>query len=171
MKISNTRIIELLGIFGVVASLVFVGMQLMLDRRIAIADQYQARTELRMQILLGQFENDGFIRDFAARWETNRPNWWNAEVENAFVEFDVSMAFLFRLTISREMYLITMDNNYYQYQQGLLEQSVWDGMREVLGRSERNSMLRAFSQGLNLPSLNEVIDEISTEIQYENQTP
>ena len=42
MKTDMKQIIEILGMFAVVASLIFVGQQLMLDRRVAIAHQSQS---------------------------------------------------------------------------------------------------------------------------------
>ena len=45
MRTSKKDIVEIVGIFAVVASLIFVGMQLMLDRKVALAEQYFNRAE------------------------------------------------------------------------------------------------------------------------------
>ena len=45
MKINLKDSIEIVGIFAVVASLLFVGLQLQLDRKVALADQYFNRAE------------------------------------------------------------------------------------------------------------------------------
>lgn len=45
MKASKKELVEIVGIFAVVASLIFVGMQLQLDRKVALAEQYSNRAE------------------------------------------------------------------------------------------------------------------------------
>ena len=167
MKISSRDIIEIIGIVSVVASLIFVGMQLMLDRRIATADQYQNRAELRMQARLAEFENEHFVQDVANRWTKSRPGWWTTDIEQAFVEDGISMDVMVRTVMTWENFLIQMDNNYYQYQNGLLDQNVWNGMREGLINFEQDVRRYAFSQSTNVHNLNEVIDEIGEELEYE----
>ena len=45
MKGSKKELVEIVGIFAVVASLILVGMQLQLDRKVALAEQYSNRAE------------------------------------------------------------------------------------------------------------------------------
>ena len=45
MNAKQKEVVEIVGIFAVVASLIFVGMQLMLDRKVALAEQYFNRAE------------------------------------------------------------------------------------------------------------------------------
>ena len=47
MQSDTRKILEIVGVLSVVASLLFVGMQLLLDRRITTAEQYQNRAESR----------------------------------------------------------------------------------------------------------------------------
>ena len=164
MKTDTKQLIEIVGIFGVVASLVFVGMQFVFDRRVAIAGQYQSRAELRVQGILGQLDNEDLISDRANGWEQNRPGWWNEEIEHIFVQSEDSMATIARRQAQWEIFAVNMDNNYYQYKQGLLEEHIWEDFRQSITDVMRNPMRKAYYVNLSLPSLDEVIDEIVVEI-------
>ena len=48
--------IQILGIAGLIASLVFVGFELKLSRQLAIADGYQQRTALSIEVQLSDLE-------------------------------------------------------------------------------------------------------------------
>ena len=86
MQLDTKRLIEYVGVLTVVASLLFVGMQLYLDRQIASAEQYQNRAESRKSDLRTLLESDAYLTLSAERWDAgNRPRWWNEEIE-AFIE-------------------------------------------------------------------------------------
>lgn len=169
MKTDRNQMIEMVGIFGVIASLVFVGMQLMLDRRIAIANQYQTRAELRHQTALTQFGNRDFLEVQAARWEAQRPGWWNDEVEAMYRQSNEPMLNIVRDTINYQVYSIVMDNNYYQFQQGLMDEGNWLPLRQglkdfILGDPLRRAYISRTSSLSNLNNLvREVISEIDSE--------
>ena len=57
-KLSNRELAEIVGVLAVVASLVFVGLQLMLDRKIASGEQYSARAMARQSMLQSYLESD-----------------------------------------------------------------------------------------------------------------
>ena len=63
------QIIEAIGISAVVASLIFVGMQLLLDRRIAVADQYFNRAEAQRENLRTRTESEAFFANQEEMWE------------------------------------------------------------------------------------------------------
>ena len=68
-KISFDVWIQLLGMFSIVASLVFVGLEMRQSQRIAIAGQQQARSALANDII-SQYSEMGI--DFqSVYWETN----------------------------------------------------------------------------------------------------
>jgi len=105
MKIADWKeLAELIGIVAIVASLLFVGLQLKQGHEIALATQYQARAEATQNLHLAGFE----------------PDWTIPALRNK-VSDDVS---------ARDINLwlwfwIQMDNHYYQYQAGFLEESAW----------------------------------------------
>jgi hypothetical protein len=54
MNISKRDVLELIGVLSVVASLVFVGIQLYFDRSVAIGSQQNERTVLGQDYFLSQ---------------------------------------------------------------------------------------------------------------------
>ena len=58
MKLTTRQIIESIGLFSIVASLIFVGVQLRLDGRIALAEVYSMRTESRRADLRAILESE-----------------------------------------------------------------------------------------------------------------
>ena len=52
--------LQVVGLFGVIASLMFVGLQMKQDREIALSAATQARTETTIQSILGMVSNPIF---------------------------------------------------------------------------------------------------------------
>jgi hypothetical protein len=172
MSIDKRSVLELMGVLSVVASLIFVGMQLMLDRRVAIAGQYQNRSDLRLQSVLSQFENSDYIQDIAKSWEIDRPGWWNDEIESNFTRGKDSMSAIVRRTLRWETFAVNMDNNYYQYGQGLLENHIWANYRQqikniLIDDSARRAYYAELS--VTLPSLSELLIKLTEEIDAETR--
>ena len=110
-------IAELFGLVAIIASLVFVGLQLKQSQEIALANQYQARAQATQdltltQLEIGQMPYISAIRDGARKHE----------VEAGAVN---TMLWLW----------IQMDNHYYQYQHGFLDEEAWqaqlNNIREI----------------------------------------
>ena len=100
------EIAELVGLAAIIASLVFVGLQLKQSQEIALANQYQARAEATQQLSLTHLEA-GYV-PFTPELRRG--------VENGASTEDVqTMLWLW----------IQMDNHYYQYQNGFLEEDAW----------------------------------------------
>lgn len=59
MKIELRQSVEILGVIGIIASLIFVGLQLIQSQEIAIAGQYQARAEIALDYQLSRLESTG----------------------------------------------------------------------------------------------------------------
>ena len=170
MKIESRQLIEIIGIFGVIASLIFVGMQLLLDRRIAIANQYQTRAELRLQAEQSQFQNENYIAVEAARWESQRPPWWDDEVEKIYRESGESMLNIRRDLLAFDNFRIIMDNNIYQYKQGLLEEENWLSFRQSIKNVLQTDSIRSayLSRTSSLSNLDEMVRELNAEIESGN---
>jgi len=125
-------VIELVGIAAIVASLLFVGLEMRQSQQIALASQYQARTdsgrqyfyeslasEYRIQDLAGDIQAwdwpPGFLSESEEQWlADNPPSVW---AEAAYWS-----------TIN----LYGFDNYYYQYQSGLLSEEGWLALRSRL---------------------------------------
>ena len=109
-SISGKDIAEFIGIAAIVASLVFVGLQLKQSQEIAIASQYQAWAEASLNLFATHLEADyatpgnrGEISDTLTAGDIAQANWiWTAA-----------------------------DNNYYQFQRGFTEDEAWLGQMDV----------------------------------------
>ena len=115
---------QVVGIFALVASLVFVGLQMRQAQEIAIASQYHDRAALAVEYFSTQFEPD------------NLPNWGRASGREP--TRDMSIEELGRRFLHGASYLIIADNHYYQYQAGFLEEESWQAQRQTLKRNLAN---------------------------------
>ena len=110
-SISWKSVAEFVGIGAIVASLVFVGLQLKQSQEIAIAAQYHDRAEASMNLALAHLEADyvplafrhGLSDDISAG-DINTFHWlW-----------------------------ISQDNHYYQYQLGFMAEESWQTQLQVV---------------------------------------
>ena len=53
--------LQVIGLFGVIASLIFVGLQMKQDRAIAISQSYQGRTQIGIETMSSFMNHPGFI--------------------------------------------------------------------------------------------------------------
>lgn len=120
--------IEVVGIFALIASLVFVGMQMKQTQEIAIAEQYQARAIFGADHLSAFAENETLlgtmVKDIEIAYESS-------ELGDSFVK-DYEMFGAEYVTLEIIMAskgLVTMDNYYFQYQQGFMEEEAWAAFR------------------------------------------
>ncbi|MFT4862526.1 MAG: hypothetical protein ACI95C_001747 [Pseudohongiellaceae bacterium] len=168
IKISSAKLIEAADVFGVIASLIFVGMQLRLDRQLAIAGQFQSRTGLRIQQETTFLDNSDFIQDRASAWEKKRPDWWNIEIESIFAESYESMSEMTRDHRTMIIFAVLMENNYYQYRQGFFGVGTWLKMRAALQNTLRNPIRRSVYKGFGNPDFSRLLDTLTEELDIEN---
>jgi hypothetical protein len=133
--------LQLVGMAAVVASLLFVGLQLKLSQDIAVASQYQARFDSTVEqigALLGSSTAMRVIGQDALR-TIESSNKVPANLKNWFAEQPVEE------TAYRDaqalMYLKVLDNHYYQYQSGFLSEEAWAAYRTE-GEQNLNNPLR-----------------------------
>lgn len=145
---------ELVGIAAIVASLIFVGLQLKQSQDIAIAGQYHDRTALTVQNFNSELEN-GDLHVWARAFRD--------------VEFneEVSIEDKGRAYLRIAAYIIMLDNHYYQFQAGFLDEETWQthlgGLRRLATRLPE---FRYFIENRVLPvrpTFWEVADEILAE--------
>jgi hypothetical protein len=106
MKVADWKdVAELVGIAAIVASLLFVALQLKQSHEIALATQFQARAEATQNLHLTAIEAD---------WLPVRPR--RNRISNDMSARDINV-FLWLW--------IQYDNHYYQYQAGFLDESSW----------------------------------------------
>ena len=133
------RNLELIGIAAVVASLIFVGIQLIFDRRVALGNAYQARAESRMENLRSQANSENMIKDAVERIESGeRPYYYTNSIEIAGKKTGYSLEHLVRLALLNEINAVSIDNNYYQRSLGLLEEGYWEALVVILKQMKRS---------------------------------
>jgi hypothetical protein len=123
---------ELVGLAAIVASLVFVGLELRQSQRIALVAQYQARMDSGRQYFYESMASDYRIKDLAEdikAWEwpagllTEDEKQWLSELPSS-----VSAEAAYWAVIN----LYGFDSYYYQYQSGFLSEEGWLALRSRL---------------------------------------
>jgi|TARA_B110000971_G_scaffold144264_1_gene147430 hypothetical protein len=167
LRISSRQIVEGIGAAAIVASLVFVGMQLKLDRNVALAAQYAARSESLRQDLRTQMESDGFIASSIRVWELGqRPSYWSEDLEEYSQSKNFTNADITYLLISARIRVLHMDNLYYQYKKDMFDESFWVKQVASMKNDMRDPVYKALY--LNNPRgieglLNELVLELENE--------
>jgi hypothetical protein len=124
--------LEILGIFGIVASLIFVGLEMRQSQRIALSAAYQARADSSMTLRMAPLESETlqsamakvFIREMAVDQLTPEEQIvlrgrWNSN-------------------------LVYLENMHYQYLSGFITEEHWQTNRaELTGMFSRNPQWRS----------------------------
>ena len=110
--------LEVIGLFSVVASLIFVGLQMRQTQKIALANHYEERADVQFGQLESNMENGYSILAF----EPGSP----VNVFTKMTSEDINYAY--NLTLH---FLYSLDNNHFQYEAGFLPEEHWRG--QVLG--------------------------------------
>ena len=131
MKIDAKQAVEITSVIAVVASVLFVGVQLMLDRRVAIASQFQSRTQIVIDNQRAAFENDRYIEEQARRWEQNRPSWWT-DYHEELLESGETFESIARSSLRIFMRIYSLDNNYFQFRNGLFDEGAWESSLNII---------------------------------------
>tara|TARA_B100001057_G_scaffold68937_1_gene62717 strand:+ start:5548 stop:6015 length:468 start_codon:yes stop_codon:yes gene_type:complete len=111
-KIDVQDLIQLLGMVGIIGSLIFVGLEMRQSQMIAQAGQQQDRTAIFFGLI-------GSNNEAGVDWQST------------VYEADVSKSEAYTSTeiVRRNNFhahLFTYENDYFQYMQGLMPQQVWD---------------------------------------------
>ena len=166
--------LQIVGAAAIVASLIFVGMQLKQSQDIAIANQYQARFESAAEtarayiqsdtalkawgsFLTDKIQSDGSISDEFRAWAQGQSpeeiafRYWSAYIE-----------------------LKTHDNHLFQYEQGFMEVESWLAFREtfkmMLSAPKELYVVRQIyldNPGIWRRSFGKYVEELLSEIQTE----
>ena len=110
-KVSLDTWIQLLGMFSVVAGLIFVGLEMQQTQRIALANQQQSRTELNSNRLLTELELFGEIGADAI---TVGLEWSNMTIQQKAIRQQV-----------QRWFWALLENNFFQNEMGLLSDDLW----------------------------------------------
>ncbi len=121
-------IAELVGIAAIVASLIFVGLQMKQSQEIAIADQYQDRADAALEFYLARMQSDVALQMSALNIreyvESGRAgDAIRHSLENEGPELVAMRSMFYRSNITM------FDNYHFQYEQGFLMENAWLGFR------------------------------------------
>ncbi len=163
--------LQVVGAGGIIASLVFVGVQLKQTQEIAIAAQYQARHESIVETLRSFIQSDTALRLYGnqlAQFLQQRPD-VSAEIRALVSQQPVEELAL--LSLGAQIDLKSADNLYYQFQSGFLTEESWLGFREelkfALAQQPPASAMRAVytdTRMMQRESFREFVDDLIAEI-------
>ncbi len=101
---------ELVGISAIVASLVFVGLQMKQAQGIALAEQYQSRAEAAQAMYLSVLES-------GVSWDSLEIPWNDKSPEEKTLGYTIN-----------QWAWTQYDNHYFQYTSGFLDEDSWTGL-------------------------------------------
>ena len=170
MKLNIKDTLEILGVASIVLSLVFFGVQLSLDRNIALADSYAMGIEARKSDLRSLLESESYMIMADAQWDAGiRPFWWSDEIKPLEDYALVSGSQIHTFYYSTMLNLLEIDSTYFRYQQGLIDESYWIGARNSLSFLLRDPFSRRAALTIAAP-LRSVAAELWEEIESANGT-
>ena len=153
MKSAHWReVAELLGIAAIVASLIFVGLELQQSRRIAIADVYQQQANLLVEIHNNQMATEPYmlaVQKLRSGQELN-------ETDRTYLRAAIAS------------WLSYFENVHFQYRQGLLSAEHWQSVRNDLGnllqqeiwRDEWNSVRELYRESF-ATEIDDLVSELN----------
>lgn len=143
--------LEIIGIFAVFVSLVFVGLEMRQAREISMSQTYQSRTAATVEF------NSAFAANPAALSAFRKAREGNGN-EITSQEYDA----LYR-TVSAMYFLY--DNAHYQYEAGFVSSEFWEMTREGLRKNMEIPVVKdifiELSDGRGRPEFRRLVKEIA----------
>lgn len=138
--------LQVAGMFAVVGSLIFVGLQMRQDREIALSAIYQARAQMTIDITLASTVPEDFVSAIAKIYSGDADEITPEELVTLEYNLGASIALL--------------ENNHYQYLSGYLPESHWAKSRRDLRCMLSLPLHRTLLAGWEFrPEFQEVVDE------------
>lgn len=119
---------QVVGIFSVVASLIFVGMQMQLDRDIARVTIYQSRASTVAELYITAASSPE-ANAAAAKSRFGDPN---TEIRLDGWSAAVTAQDMVLGTFQVNAFLTVADNSFFQYQEGFLPEGHWQSVKASL---------------------------------------
>ena len=149
---------QVVGIFAVVASLVFVGLQMQQSHKIALSAAYQSRAAMVIEMTSARAANENGL----AAWRAGD----SASID-ALSPLEVQAGTLLALGL-----LTAYDNALYQHESGFVSDEFWVTVREDLKGAMRMLFLRRYFEARRYrmrSSFEAVFDEIIKELDSEQR--
>jgi len=106
--------VDLVGTVAIIASLVFVGLELQQSRQIAIADVYQQRTAMNIDLINSRFTPEQIRPLFDKAYFSDDPL---TPRENYLLHYSLHPFFAY------------WENNHFQFELGLLPEEQWESSK------------------------------------------
>ena len=119
---------QVVGIFAVVASLIFVGLQMKQDRRIAELATYQDRAIASAEVSLNLFSNENYQATVMTATYGDAIPMIDGEGWAAPIGANLAMSSAGLMNAP----LFMFDNSHFQYQEGFLPQEHWGRVRRIM---------------------------------------
>lgn len=161
---------ELVGMAAIVASLIFVGLQMKQAQEIAIAAQYQERANTAIEYYSG-FMNEPAISELGISMIENGyyDTYPIAVRELVTSKAPVSIAFAY---LRFRMAMTMQDNNYFQYESGFMSEGAWQSQRNRFRKLFSNELFAATylnEKSEYRPSFQQLCDQFITEVNSESR--
>ncbi len=147
-------LIQVVGVFAVVASLIFVGLEVRQSREIAVSQAFQARAQTSAEAFLA-FSEDERLVSVATKIRLGK--------DEAITEMEKTS-----LGYAMLAGLYLWENSYYQYQSGFASQDHWNrtraGIRAFLESPLRRSIVASFLEQMR-PEFAVEVSEIIAEFE------
>lgn len=153
MKITNKELFEIAGAITLIASLAFVGLQLKLDRDVALAQSFSDGIESRKEDIRAKMESESYMLMLETLWESGqRPDWWSSVSESDESKNLSSGAQVMARFFEVELDYLELESLYFRFQQGLIEENHWIGAQVLLSSFLADPFRRAvfLSRGTSL---------------------
>jgi hypothetical protein len=138
--------LQIVGMFGVIASLLFVGLQMKQSHEIALSATYQARAQLAVDQNLASSGNPQFTSATAKLY--------SGEIDAITPEELVALEYNFAATV------IGWENQHYQFASGFLPEEHWQKSFEDMHCMFSSSIYRGLLEGWGFrPSFQKILDE------------
>ena len=149
--------IQVIGIFALVSSLIFVGLQIKQTSEIALSQVSQARASSAAEAVMTLASNEHAMSAFGKG---------HAGQDDSITEAEALAGYYSVVAI-----LYLWENTYYQYQLGFVPEDQWRIVRErvktyMRENSFARSAIRRRSTSMR-PSMREMLDEIDAEVRKE----
>ena len=144
--------LQVVGMFGVIASLIFVGLQMKQTQQIALSNTYQTRTAATVESLIAAISSPEFL-SASAKVYANKSD-----------ELTMQEAVAWEYFLGADMTLF--ENNHQQYEMGFLSEEHWQrNVAELKCKFElplnRQMMENWFCRELFMIVIEEIIDQVS----------
>ncbi|NQV70879.1 MAG: hypothetical protein HQ498_12710 [Pseudohongiella sp.] len=166
MKLTIKESIETIGIVSIVASLIFVGMQLRLDRDVAVAEVYIARTESRRADLRAFLESEASLQELA-NYRSESSIGSSFPIPEAWINEENPILTEAR-KIRMELNVLAMDLSVFQTSLGLYDSEQIRELVERQFRADPESIQFALSSVSIHDSTRSLLESISKELDHRN---